>query len=159
MDSLPGALQELFEFEGQHRNPGSINAIMDVLLVDDHPIIHETLRAIVRSVRPNVEFHSQFDLAGGLSEANRLSDLGLVLLDLGLPGCSGIDALVRFRKAVPDVRVVVISANEEAERVRAAFDQGAVGYLPKTLRPKVMADALRTVLDGGVYRPPTPAQP
>ena len=132
---------------------------MDVLLVDDHPIIHETLRAIVRSVRPDAEFHSQFDLAGGLSQANRLSDLALVLLDLGLPGCSGIDALVRFRKALPGARVVVISANEEAERVRAAFDQGAVGYLPKTLRPKVMADALRTILDGGVYRPPTAPQP
>ena len=42
---------------------------MDVLLVDDHPIIHETLRAIVRSVRPSAEVHSQFDLAGGLSQA------------------------------------------------------------------------------------------
>ena len=137
---------------------GSIPAVMDVLLVDDHPIIHETLRAIVRSVRPSVDFHSQFDLAGGLSEANRLSDLGLVLLDLGLPGCSGIDALIRFRKALPQARVVVISASEEPERMRAAFAQGAVGYLPKTLRPKAMADALRTVLDGGVYRPPTAPQ-
>jgi DNA-binding NarL/FixJ family response regulator len=132
---------------------------MDVLLIDDHPIVHETLRTIVRSVRAGAQFHSQFDLAGGLSEAKRLSDLALVLLDLGLPGCSGIDALTRFRKAFPQVRVVVISASEEPERVRAAFDQGAVGYLPKTLRPKVMADALRTILDGGVYRPPTAPQP
>ena len=45
---------------------------MDVLLVDDHPIVHETLRAIVRSVRPEVEFHGQFDLAAGLSHATRL---------------------------------------------------------------------------------------
>lgn len=126
---------------------------MDVLLVDDHPIIHETLRAIVRSLQPAAEFHSQFDLAGGLSEASRLDELGLVLLDLGLPGCSGVDALVRFRRAVPDARVVVISASEEPDRVRAALSEGAVGYLPKTMRPKVMADALRTILDGGVYTP------
>jgi DNA-binding NarL/FixJ family response regulator len=127
---------------------------MDVLLVDDHPIIHETLRAIVRSVRPDAEFHSQFDLSGGLYEANRLRGLELVLLDLGLPGCSGIDALVRFRKALPSARVVVISANEDEERVRAALEQGAVGYLPKTLRPKAIADALRVIFDGGVYSPP-----
>ena len=127
---------------------------MDVLLVDDHPIIHETLRAIVRSVRPGAQFHSQFDLAGALAEASRLKALALVLLDLGLPGCSGVDALVKFRKALPEARVVVISANEDQEWVRAALKEGAVGYLPKTLRPKVMADALRTILDGGVYTPP-----
>ncbi|HEV8262301.1 MAG TPA: response regulator [Burkholderiales bacterium] len=126
---------------------------MDVLLVDDHPIIHETLRAIVRSVRPGAQFHSQFDLAGALSQASRLKALALVLLDLGLPGCSGVDALVKFRKALPDARVVVISANEDEERVRAALKEGAVGYLPKTLRPNVMADALRTILDGGIYTP------
>jgi DNA-binding NarL/FixJ family response regulator len=128
---------------------------MDVLLVDDHPIIHETLRAIVRSVRPNAQIHSQFDLAAGLSHAGRLEALQLVLLDLGLPGCSGMEALEKFRKAMPGMRVAVISAEADAERVRAALDGGAVGFLPKTLRPKVMADALRLIFDGGVYRPTT----
>jgi DNA-binding NarL/FixJ family response regulator len=127
---------------------------MDILLVDDHPIIHETLRAMVRSLRPEIDFHSQFDLDAGLSEARRLEGLGLVFLDLGLPGCSGMDALVRFRAAVPHARVVVISADEDGERVREALGEGAAGYVPKTLRPKAMVDALRTILDGGVYTPP-----
>jgi DNA-binding NarL/FixJ family response regulator len=126
---------------------------MDVLLVDDHPIIHETLRAMVRSLRPNAGIHSQFDLDAGLSEARRLDQLKLVLLDLGLPGCSGMDALVKFREAVPHARVVVISANDDGERVRAALNEGAASYLPKTLRPKAMVDALRTILDGGIYIP------
>ena len=81
---------------------------MDVLLVDDHPIIHETMRAIVRSVRADAAFHGQFDLQGGLSQAGRLTDLGLVLVDLGLPGCSGMEALVRFRESFPRTPVVVI---------------------------------------------------
>jgi DNA-binding NarL/FixJ family response regulator len=126
---------------------------MDVLLVDDHPIIHETLRAMVRSLRPAVEFHSQFDLDAGLAEARRLDELELVLLDLGLPGCSGLDALVQFRKAVPQARVAVISAEADGERVQAALNEGAISFLPKTLRPKAMVDALRTILDGGMYRP------
>jgi two-component system nitrate/nitrite response regulator NarL len=126
---------------------------MDVLLVDDHPLIHETLRAIVRSVRPDASFHSQFDLAGVLQEAGRLKSLALVLLDPGLPGCEGIDALARFRKQFPRARVVVISADDEQEQVRAAFTAGAVGYLPKTLLPRAMADAIRVILDGGTYRP------
>jgi len=130
---------------------------MDVLLVDDHPIIHETIRAIVRSVRPGTEVHSQFDLAAGLSHASRLDHLQLVLLDLGLPGCKGIDALERFRKALPGARVAILSADEDDGRIREALDAGAAGYLPKTLRPKVMADALRVILDGGIYSPPSTA--
>ncbi len=127
---------------------------MDVLLVDDHPIIHETLRAIVRYVRPGAEFHSQFDLAGGISQAGRLKALELVLLDPGLPGCSGLDALFRFRSEVPNARLAVISAGDEEGRVRAALESGAVGFLPKTLLPKTMADAIRVILDGGRYHPP-----
>jgi DNA-binding NarL/FixJ family response regulator len=130
---------------------------MDVLLVDDHPIVHETLRAIVRSVRPDAEFHGQFDLAAGLSQAGRLKSLELVLLDPGLPGCSGIDALLRFRKEVPNTRIAVISADDDEDQIRAALDGGAVGFLPKTLRPKVMADGIRVILDGGTYRPPIPS--
>jgi len=81
-----------------------------------------------------------------------------VLLDLGLPGCSGVDALVKFREVVPHARVVVISADADGERVREALSEGAASYVPKTLRPKAMVDALRTILDGGVYTPP-PAAP
>jgi len=130
---------------------------MDVLLIDDHPIIHETLRAIIRSVRPEAYVHSQFDLASGLFQAGRLRHLGLVLLDLGLPGCSGMDALLRFRTQVPGARVAIISANDEEDRVCAALEGGAVGFLPKTLLPKVMAEAIRVLLDGGTYRPPRQA--
>ena len=127
---------------------------MDVLLVDDHPIIHETMRAIVRAVRSDAAFHGQFDLAGGLSQASRLEDLELVLVDLALPGCSGMEAFYSFRSAHPAARVAVISANEDSDKVRAALQAGAAGYLPKTLLPKAMAEALRVILNGGTYSPP-----
>jgi DNA-binding NarL/FixJ family response regulator len=127
---------------------------MDVLLVDDHPILHETLRAVVASVAPQAQFHGETDLGGGVSKARQLRDLRLVLLDLMLPGCSGIEALVHFLKVLPRARIVVISATEDSSSVRAALDAGAVGYLPKTSPPKVIAEALRTVLEGGSYSPP-----
>lgn len=126
---------------------------MNVLLVDDHPIIHETMRAIVRSVRSDASFHGQFDLDAGLSQASRLQDLDLVLLDLALPGYSGMEAFFRFRTAHPGTRVAVISATEDSEKVQAALQAGAAGYLPKTLLPRAMADAIRVILDGGVYSP------
>ena len=127
---------------------------MDVLLVDDHPILHETIGAVVRSIAPDVQLHSETDLGGALSKARQLKRLELVLLDLGLPGCTGIDALVRFRKTLPRLRVAVISANEDAESMRAALDAGAVGYLPKTSPPKLLTEALRAIIGGGMYVPP-----
>ena len=127
---------------------------MDILLVDDHPIIHETLAAVLRSVAPDAQMHSETDLGNAISRARQIKELELVMLDLGLPGFTGIEALVRFRKAMPRTRVVIISASEDAESVRAALDAGAVGYLPKTSKPKVLADALRLILDGGFYVPP-----
>ena len=130
---------------------------MDVLLVDDHPIIHETVRAIVRSEQPDAIFPGQFDLAAGLAEAGRLPELELVLVDLALPGCTGLDAFFRFRTALPGVRIAVISATDDADKVRAALLAGAAGYLPKTLLPKKMAEAIRMMLAGGVYSPLTSA--
>lgn len=127
---------------------------MDVLLVDDHPIIHETMRAIVRSVRSDAAFHGQFDLAAGLSQASRLEGLELVLVDLALPGCSGMEAFFTFRSAHPQARVAVLSATEDTDKVQAALQAGAAGYLPKTLLPKAMAEAIRVILNGGTYSPP-----
>lgn len=127
---------------------------MDVLLIDDHPILHETMRVVVAAVAPQAQFHGETDLGGGIAAARQMKDLQLVLLDLMLPGCSGIDALVQFLKVLPRSRVVVVSATEDSQSVRAALDAGAVGYLPKTSPPKTIAEALRAVLEGGTYVPP-----
>jgi DNA-binding NarL/FixJ family response regulator len=132
---------------------------MDFLLVDDHPMIHETLAAVVRSIVPDARIHSEHDLPGALARGRELPRLELVLLDIGLPGCSGIDALLRLRKALPRARIAIISANEDAESVRSALEAGAVGYVPKTSQPKVVADALRLILEGGIYIPPQGADP
>lgn len=103
---------------------------------------------------PEAQIHAETTLADALERARELrADLELVLLDLGLPGCTGIEALTRFRAAAPTVRIVVISANEEPATVEAAIQAGAAGYIPKTTVPQQMAEALRQVLSGGVYLP------
>jgi DNA-binding NarL/FixJ family response regulator len=132
---------------------------MEFLVVDDHPIIHETLAAVVRSLVPGAQVHSEADLPGALARARELKELELVLLDLGLPGCAGIDALLRLRKALPGVRIAIVSASDDAKSVRSALDAGAVGYMPKTSQPGVLADALRLILAGGIYIPPQGMKP
>jgi DNA-binding NarL/FixJ family response regulator len=78
----------------------------------------------------------------------------MVMLDLGLPGCGGIESLLRFRKSYPDVRVVVVSSEDASTAIRGALAAGAAGFIPKTAGPKVMVNALRLVAEGGRYIPP-----
>ena len=126
---------------------------MHVLLIDDHPIIHVTLDAVVRLVIPASEVHPETTLEGALEQARRLPDLGLVLLDPGLPGYADLQALHRFRQEFPDPRLVVISATEDAQTIHAAMAAGAAGYLLKSSPPNVMVAALKQVLAGGSYNP------
>src|SRR5688572_9846506 len=127
---------------------------MDVLLVDDHPIIHEVMREVVRRALPRARFFAESDLQTGIARGRTLPALGLALIDLGLPRNSGIEALVGFRKAFPRVAAVVISANDDQECVREAIKAGAAGYIPKTSKPNVMVAALQLVVSGGIYLPP-----
>lgn len=126
---------------------------VSVLVVDDHPIVLEVLDAILRSVIPGVSLTTASSLEEALASARSLQKLDLVLLDLGLPGCSGISALTRFREAIPAVRVVVVSALESRRVALAALAAGAAGYIPKTLHSPLIAAALRLVAAGGTYVP------
>jgi DNA-binding NarL/FixJ family response regulator len=128
---------------------------MHVLIVDDHPIIHRTLGAVATAAISGAEVHVEMTLSDGMSLARRLKDkLELVLLDLGLPGYTGIEPLIRFRKAFPKLRIAVISATEDSGTVQTAMEAGAVGYIPKTSSPGLMVAALKLIASGGLYVPP-----
>jgi DNA-binding NarL/FixJ family response regulator len=127
---------------------------MEVLIVDDHAFIHETLAAVVRKAVPGATVRVASSLADGIAQARRSAPPRLVLLDLGLPGCAGVEALSQFRAALPKPRTAVISAIEEISCMRAAFKAGAVGYVPKTTLPPVMVAAVRLMAEGGTYVPP-----
>jgi len=126
---------------------------ISVLVVDDHPMVVEVLNAIVRAVFPGALLGMATGLDEALAAARTAPEPDLVLLDLGLPGCSGISALVRLREAAPALRVVVVSAVESRRVVLAALAAGAAGYIPKTLQPPLVAAALRLVAAGGTYVP------
>ena len=104
---------------------------MDVLLVDDHPIIHEVMREVVRRAMPQATFHAEISLQAGIARGRALPGLRVALIDLGLPGCAGIESLVGFRKAFPRVVAVVISAIDDHDCVRQAIKQGRPATFPK----------------------------
>lgn len=127
---------------------------MNVLIIDGHPLVHEVLGAIARTVFGDVTLRTARDLESGLAVSRTDPKLDLVLMELVLSDCNGgIEALTRFRSLLPSIPVVVVSANDSRGIIRAAFKVGAAGYLPKTLPPKQMVAALQLIAAGGVYVP------
>lgn len=126
---------------------------MRALVIDDHPLIHEIMPAVLRKALGEVEVATEGTLESGLQRA-AADPPDLVLLDLGLPGCQGLDSVERFRLRFPELPFVVLSANRDRESILGALDAGAIGYLPKTSKPDVMVAALKLIAAGGTYVPP-----
>src|SRR5271167_2963937 len=121
---------------------------VEVLIVDDHPLIQEILPAILKKAVGRAVVRVASDLESALKQAKDRGAPDLVLLDLGLPGCDGIEALTRFRGACPGAKVVVVSSNDDPSVIRAALKAGAAGYIPKTCKPNAIVAALQIIAGG-----------
>jgi len=75
------------------------------------------------------------------------------LLDLNLPGVSGLDGMQQIRHQIPATPIVLLSASEDRSKVLRAIEQGAKGYIPKSSASDIIITALQLVLTGGVYLP------
>ena len=119
---------------------------MRILIVDDHPITRDALAALLGQ-------HG-FDVVGQAGDGEaaiglaRSLDPQLVLLDLSMPGISGLEALPRIREAAPGCEVVVLTASGTEENLLSAIRGGAAGYLLKSEPPERIAEFLRGVGDG-----------
>jgi DNA-binding NarL/FixJ family response regulator len=125
---------------------------MKILLVDDHRLLAEALTSLIQT-----RFEAcTVQLAGSLAQALAVLDdtTGLVLLDLGLPDASGMQALRAIRSQAPQVRLVVLSADDRAETVSQAIELGASGFVSKQADSRALMRALADTLDGGIPLPP-----
>jgi DNA-binding NarL/FixJ family response regulator len=127
---------------------------MEVLIVDDEPLMHEILAAVVRKAFGEANVVTAGDLETAFQRLAHHGVPDLALLDLGLPGQRGLESLKRFRWKFPRVPVVVVSVNEDPKAIKLALGTGARGYMPKTLSPDAMIAALKTVAAGESYGPP-----
>lgn len=127
---------------------------MKILVVDDHPLIREAMHHVLGGLNQAMVVLEAADCECALGLADEHADLDLILLDLGLPGKGGMDALVVLREQHPAVPVVVLSATNDRDTVVEALDRGAMGFIPKSSPNEVMLGALRLVFSGGVYLPP-----
>lgn len=126
---------------------------MEVLLIDDQAVSVQVYAAIVRRTFAGARVNIALDLSEGLQIiAHRKIDL--VLLDLILQNTSGVQTLNNFRRACPTIPVMIVTATEDLETIRACLKAGAVGYVPKTTAVQTLRGALETVAAGKIYIPP-----
>lgn len=126
---------------------------LKILVVDDHPLIREAVRNVLGRLGETIVVLEAAHCECALRLADEHPDLDLILLDLGLPGMGGMDALGILRERHPAVPVVVLSASDDRDTVVEALDRGAMGFILKSSSNEVMLNALRLVLSGGVYLP------
>lgn len=128
---------------------------MKVLLVDDHPLILAALESVIHGLGDDTTVVG-VETAEAARQALRDDDgFDLVLLDLALGEVDGFEVLAELRATWPAVPVVVVSASERTSDVIRAIDLGAMGFVPKRSSNDELVEALRLVMSGGLYVPPS----
>jgi DNA-binding NarL/FixJ family response regulator len=128
---------------------------MKILVVDDHVLIREALRGVLRELKGEAAVIIEApDSRQAMRQIEQNPDVELVLLDLGLPDRDGFEILAELAERYPTISVVVHSAHQDRERVMKALDLGAMGFIPKSARREVLLGAFNLIFSGGIYIPP-----
>ncbi len=126
---------------------------MQILVADDHKLVRDGLRPFLGELDPDAEILDASTLDEALLALDQAPRLGLVLLDLMMPGMNGLTGLERVRAKCPNVPVVIVSGFSSRDHVVAAVQAGAAGFIPKTVSGTALVNALRLVLSGEQYLP------
>jgi NarL family two-component system response regulator LiaR len=127
-----------------------------VLLVDDHPVVRQGLRALL-STQDGIEVVGEADDGeAAVAAAERLSP-DVVLMDVVMPGMDGVEALRRIGERRPQTRVVMLTSYADERRAMEAVDAGASGFLLKDASPRDVAAAIRAAHRGEAVLHPSVA--
>jgi DNA-binding NarL/FixJ family response regulator len=123
-----------------------------LLLVDDHAIVRAGVRLLLNA-------HDAMEVVGEAESAEEAIERAeawnpdIVLLDVSLPGISGIDALEALRQRLPEARFIALSMHEDPEYVQRFLEAGGSGYVPKSSVEAQLVDAILAVARGEYYAP------
>lgn len=131
---------------------------MKILVADDHALIRDGIRGQLAALGDEVTTVEARDWIETFAAAQAHADLELALVDLRMPGRDGLAALAELLRANPGLPVLVMSASDDVRDMRDVLRIGAMGYVTKSETSAVMLDAVRLVLDGGMYIPPAMAE-
>jgi len=126
---------------------------MKILLIDDHALFRDGLLLVLGGLDASIETFEAGSYESAEIIMHEQPDLDMILLDLGLPGTSYLDALQGIRQQLPAALIVILSGTEDHKMVEAALQNGAQGYIPKSSSAKIMLSALQLIISGGTYVP------
>lgn len=132
---------------------GGVSTSLRFVIADDHPLFRGALKQALSGLDAAAEIleAGDFDAVRAIVADN--DDLDLILLDLSMPGVSGLTGLVTLRGLQAGVPVVIVSAHDDRETVRRALSLGASGFISKSSSLEELRTAIRAVLDGNVWAP------
>jgi len=123
---------------------------MKVLIADDHAVVRRGLKETINESFPKTTF-GEVETAQEAIESVRRQDWDVVILDISMPGKSGLDILDDLKRLRPKVPVLFLSMHPEEQYAKRALKAGAAGYLTKESVPEELKTAVKRVLGGGRY--------
>ncbi|HWR20605.1 MAG TPA: response regulator transcription factor [Verrucomicrobiae bacterium] len=131
--------------------------MLRILIVDDHAVVRQGLKQIV-GAEPDMRVTGEAANATELLAMARQASYDVVVLDIHMPGISGLDALKELKHDCPQLPVLVLSMHPEDQVAVRTLKMGASGYLTKESVPEELIKAIRKVVSGGRYVSPTLAE-
>ena len=128
-----------------------------LLLVDDHAVVRSGLKMLLENER-DVEIIGEASSAAEAIEGAIHLKPDVILMDIGLPDLSGIDATREIKKRAPNVAIVALTIHEDEEYFFKMLESGASGYVPKRAAPEELLTAIRAAANGQVYLYPSLAK-
>ena len=126
---------------------------LNVVIIDDHPLVAEGIGNIIQSIRDNTQVTSVHNIADELDKVIA-TEPDLILLDLNMPKMDGFEVLGELTEKLLTTAIVVISSSKDKADMQKAIALGAMGFIPKSAPSPIIYNALNLVLSGGVYIPP-----
>jgi DNA-binding NarL/FixJ family response regulator len=127
--------------------------LVKILVVDDHALVREGLRQVLKGLEENLEVLQAGTCAQAFSVAQTHGDLDLVLLDYHLPDMNGLEALAIFGERHPELPIVLLSGSANIHIMRQVLQAGAAGFVTKSCVSDELLRAVRSVLNGDIYLP------
>jgi DNA-binding NarL/FixJ family response regulator len=121
-----------------------------IVVADDHTIVREGLKQLLAAAG-DLQVVGEASDGGQVIECVRSLDFDLLLLDMSMPGRSGIDLIKLVRAEKPRLRILILSMHEESQYAVRAIRAGAAGYLTKESASRQLVDAIRKVAGGGAF--------
>lgn len=123
------------------------------IIADDHELFRDGLKLLLLDLLDFETVVEAATLDEAIDRLEQTPEVNLILVDLRMPGMAGVESLNALIDGFPDSRIAVVSAWEEREDILAALQVGVQGYIPKSLTNQALADAIKLVLNGGIYVP------